>query len=756
MKKKSRATPRPTTTVPEARAKPDEAKPVPQPGIPGRALRTEDPTSSLLKRKDLEIFQECADGAVLTTDQGIPISQTDDSLKAGSRGPSLLEDFHLREKITRFDHERIPERVVHARGSGAHGFFRVYESLEDVTCADFLCNPDLRTPVFVRFSTVVGSRGSSDLARDVRGFATKFYTRQGNFDLVGNNMPVFFIQDGIKFPDLVHAVKPEPHNEMPQAASAHDTFWDFVAGVPETLHMVMWVMSDRALPRSYRMMEGFGVHTFRLINARGESVLCKFHWKPVLGAHSIVWEEAQMISGMDPDFHRRDLWDSIESGNYPEYELGLQLIPEDDVLALGFDLLDPTKLVPEELVPVRRVGRLTLNQNPKNFFAETEQVAYCVANVVPGVDFTNDPLMQARLFSYLDTQLTRLGGPNFAEIPINRPLAPVHNHQQDGFGRRTIPTARALYHPNTIEGNLPALGTPAESFRSMPEELRGNKERLRSETFADHYSQARMFLQSQSKPERQHLIDACRFELGKVERLAIRERVVFHFTQIDEAFAAEVARVVGVSLPVQGMVVDKAALGSAKNRSRTSPALSLARQPRESIRTRKIAVLAAPGVRGSDVEGAMRQLGGQGAVIEVISLALGPILSAEGRPIDVDKSLLTTSSVLYDAVFLPGGKASVHSLKEVPEVADFLAQAFRHAKPIAAAHEGIDLLHAASLPGLSKPKDARTKSTESRQGIVTTRGDDTEAFFDAFATAIQHHRHFDRGIFDKSAQKSAR
>src|SRR5688572_17964163 len=323
------------------------------------------------KHEDLELFRQREPRAVLTTDQGIPIPHTDDSLKAGPRGATLLVDFHLREKITRFDHERIPERVVHARGSGAHGYFQVYEPLEALTTAQFLNDTRQRTPVFVRFSTVVGSRGSSDLARDVRGFATRFYTRDGNFDLVGNNMPVFFIQDGMKFPDLVHAVKPEPHHEMPQAASAHDTFWDFVSLVPETMHMVMWVMSDRALPRSYRMMEGFGVHTFRLVNAAGESVLCKFHWKPLLGAHSIVWEEAQMISGMDPDFHRRDLWDSIESGNYPEYELGLQVIPEDDALTLGFDLLDPTKLVPEELVPIRRVGRLTLNQNPKNFFAET-------------------------------------------------------------------------------------------------------------------------------------------------------------------------------------------------------------------------------------------------------------------------------------------------------------------------------------------------------------------------------------------------
>jgi catalase len=532
------------------------------------------------KHEDLELERERDLRSPLTTDQGVPIPHTDDSLKAGPRGPTLLEDFHLREKITRFDHERIPERVVHARGSGAHGFFQVYESLAELTSADFLCDPSAKTPVFVRFSTVVGSRGSSDLARDVRGFATKFYTRQGNFDLVGNNMPVFFIQDGMKFPDLVHAVKPEPHNEMPQAASAHDTFWDFVSLVPETLHMVLWVMSDRGLPRSYRMMEGFGVHTFRLVNAAGKAVLCKFHWKPLLGAHSIVWDEAQKISGKDPDFHRRDLWDAIASGNYPEYELGLQIVAEKDELAYGFDLLDPTKLLPEELVPVRRVGKLTLDRNPQNFFAEVEQVAFCVGNIVPGIDFTNDPLMQARLFSYLDTQLTRLGGPNFAELPINRPIAPVNNHQQDGFARTGIPTARALYHPNSIEANRPLPASPGAGFRHFAERLQGTKTRERSETFLDHFSQARMFLFSQSPAERTHLVDACRFELSKVERLAIRERVLSLFARIDEDFAAEIATAIGVAVPIAATPSPGASRSrDGASRARTSPALSRGNQP---------------------------------------------------------------------------------------------------------------------------------------------------------------------------------
>src|SRR6187455_59570 len=395
------------------------------------------------KLTDLQQNKEDSTGQFLTTNQGVRVNDDQNSLKAGERGPSLLEDFILREKITHFDHERIPERVVHARGSAAHGIFRLHEDMSRYTSAGFLCDTNRETPVFVRFSTVAGSRGSSDLARDVRGFAVKFYTDAGNFDLVGNNIPVFFIQDAVKFPDLVHAVKPEPHNEMPQAASAHDTFWDFISLMPESMHMIMWVMSDRAIPRSYRMMEGFGVHTFRFINEAGESHFVKFHWKPLLGVHSVAWDEAQKISGKDPDFHRRDLWEAIENGIFPEWELGVQIVEEKDEHNFAFDLLDPTKIIPEELVPVRRIGRLTLNRNPDNFFAETEQVAFHVGHVVPGIDFTNDPLMQGRLFSYLDTQLKRLGGANFHEIPINRSIAEVHNNQRDGFMRQTINKSRA-------------------------------------------------------------------------------------------------------------------------------------------------------------------------------------------------------------------------------------------------------------------------------------------------------------------------
>ncbi|MFD0856121.1 catalase, partial [Actinomadura adrarensis] len=410
------------------------------------------------KQRQLDEFRVDPTDKQLTTDQGIVVDDTDNSVTVGDRGPTLMEDFHMREKITHFDHERIPERVVHARGAGAYGEFRVYDSsLSEFTAAEFLTDPSLVTPVFVRFSTVAGSRGSADTVRDVRGFATKFYTRQGNFDLVGNNIPVFFIQDGIKFPDFVHAVKPEPHNEIPQAQSAHDTFWDFVQLQPEIMHMVMWVMSDRALPRSYAMMQGFGVHTFRFVNARGRATFVKFHWKPKLGTHSLDWDETQKIAGKDPDFNRRDLWDSIEAGVFPEYELGVQLVPEADEHKFDFDLLDPTKIIPEEEVPVRPVGKLVLNRNPQNFFAETEQVAFHLGNIVPGIDFTNDPLLQARLFSYLDTQLIRLGGPNFPQIPVNRPVAPMTNHHRDGYHQMYIHESRASYHPNTTGGGCPVV-----------------------------------------------------------------------------------------------------------------------------------------------------------------------------------------------------------------------------------------------------------------------------------------------------------
>jgi catalase len=695
------------------------------------------------KNQSLESFREYPQDTTLTTDQGVRIEQTDDSLHAGSRGPTLLEDFHLREKIMRFDHERIPERVVHARGAAAHGVFQVYESLEEITRARFLCDPALKTAVFTRFSTVAGSRGSADTVRDVRGFATKFYTQEGNFDLVGNNMPVFFIQDAIKFLDFVHAVKPEPHNEMPQAASAHDTLWDFVSLQPETMHMMMWLMSDRALPRSYRMMEGFGVHTFRLVNRKGKARLCKFHWKPLLGVHSLVWDEAQKLAGKDPDFNRRDLWDAIEAGDFAEYELGLQIIEEKDELTFGFDLLDATKLLPEEMVPVRRVGKLTLNRNPQNFFAETEQVAFCIGNVVPGIDFTNDPLLQGRLFSYLDTQLTRLGGPNFAQIPINRPVAPVHNHQQDGFGQQMIPTGRTLYHPNSIGGGCPFLATEGEGYVHYAERVDGNKIRARSDSFKDHYSQARMFLKSQSAPEREHLVEACQFELGKVERMEIRERVVEQFRNIDETFAREVAGGIGVALPATREKTAQPAAAKGKHALSASPALSLANTVKDSIRTRCVAVLAAEGVSAADIKQLKTALAREGARMEVIAKFLGPINCDDKSSIEADKSHLTAASVFYDAVFVPGGEASVLAMTKQGDAIHFVQEAFRHCKTLGAMGAGVQLLAAANLPGIDLANEGAKSKVMSHKGVVSSRSDIKSAVRE-FVDAIKQHRHFDR------------
>lgn len=565
------------------------------------------------KDQQLEAYRVDIEGTHLTTDQGVRVDSTDDSLAAGERGPTLLEDFHLREKMTHFDHERIPERVVHARGAGAYGYFEAYESMADVTVADFLAEPGRRTPVFVRFSTVGGSRGSADTVRDVRGFATKFYTRQGNYDLVGNNMPVFFIQDGIKFPDFVHAVKPEPHNEIPQAASAHDTFWDFIGLQPESLHMVMWLMSDRALPRSYRMMEGFGVHTFRFVDAEGRGTFVKFHWKPLLGVHSLVWDEAQKTSGKDPDFNRRDLWKSIESGQYPEWELGVQLVPEEDEFKFDFDLLDATKLIPEEQVPVRRIGKLVLDRNPDNFFAETEQVAFHTANIVPGIDFTNDPLLQARNFSYLDTQLIRLGGPNFAQIPVNRPVAPVANNHRDGYHQHQIYRTQSSYSPNTIGGGCPAVGGDGEVFRHYQQRVEGHTIRNRSESFKEYYNQATLFWNSMSAPEKEHIVAAFQFELGKVERKYIRERVVEHLNRIDHELAFAVATGVGVEPPAKA---------DRPNHGKSSPALSQVR-PGGPIDTRMVAVLAADGVDEVHVNALVENLAGFGLLPEVLGLRDG-------------------------------------------------------------------------------------------------------------------------------------
>lgn len=706
------------------------------------------------KTDSLQQHTEDSQGQFLTTNQGVKVNDDQNSLKAGERGPSLLEDFILREKITHFDHERIPERVVHARGSAAHGVFRVTEDLSKLTKANFLKDTSTETPVFVRFSTVAGSRGSTDLARDVRGFAVKFYTEEGNFDLVGNNMPVFFIQDAIKFPDLVHAVKPEPHNEMPQAASAHDTFWDFISNTPESAHMVMWLMSDRALPRSYRMMEGFGVHTFRLINAEGKSSFVKFHWKPLLGVHSVAWDEAQNISGKDPDFHRRDLWEAIENGDFPQWQLGLQIVPEEDEHKFDFDLLDPTKLIPEELVPVRVVGTLTLNRNPDNFFAETEQVAFHIGNVVPGIDFTNDPLLQGRLFSYTDTQLLRLGGPNFHEIPINRPLEAVHNNQRDGLMRQTINRGKTAHSPNTMSSGCPfQAGMMKGGFTSFPEKIDAHKIRERSESFFDHFSQAKLFFNSQSEPEQNHLTDALCFELGKVETIAVRERMLNFLLQIDESLAAAVAYKLGMHIPkeLSTQLNQNVPADADPERYRSivkegslarSKALSMANTVKDSIATRKIAILAADGVNEDNLLAVKEAIEAEGALCDVIAPRLGFISGRNDTDIPVDKSLLTTASVFFDAVYVPGGINSVATLEADPDAIHFLNEAFKHCKAIAADDDALQVLEATYFARkLPEDNDDDTVNTE---GIII--GIDAGEIGRQFIEAIKQHRFWDREV----------
>jgi catalase len=706
------------------------------------------------KTAKLEAFVADDRGEKLTTNHGVKINDDQNSLKAGDRGATLLEDFILREKITHFDHERIPERVVHARGSGAHGVFKVYEDMSDVTRAAFLCDPGQETPVFVRFSTVAGSRGSTDLARDVRGFAVKFYTQEGNFDLVGNNMPVFFIQDAVKFPDLVHAVKPEPDNEMPQAASAHDTFWDFISFMPESAHMIMWVMSDRALPRSYRMMEGFGVHTFRFVNASGVSSFVKFHWKPLLGVHSVAWDEAQNISGKDPDFHRRDLWDAIEAGAFPEWELGVQIVAEEDEFKFGFDLLDPTKLIPEEMVPVQRIGKMTLNRNPDNFFAETEQVAFHVGHVVPGIDFTNDPLLQGRLFSYTDTQLIRLGGPNFHEIPINRPVVPIHNNQRDGYMRQTINRGKTSYGPNGIAANDPQQAKAAEGgFVSYNERIDAKKIRARSRSFFDHFSQARLFFNSQSEAEKNHLIDALSFELGKVKMVVIRERMLGMLNHVDKGLAAAVAYALGLHVPTIPLTELNGSIPADADPADYTPeqkegelakseALSMAGTLKDSIATRKIAILAADGVDGKSLSKVKDALVAQGATVHIIAPKLGTILSQEDQQIDVDESFLTAASVLYDAVYLPGGTNSSATLEAEANAVHFLNEAFKHCKAIAADATAIQVLEATYF--YKKLPDEYSEETVLREGVMVS--DDLSSLVELFIRMIAQHRFWDREV----------
>jgi catalase len=675
----------------------------------------------------LDAFRVDSTGTNLTTSVGVPIADDQNSLRAGERGPTLLEDFALIEKIQHFDHERIPERVVHARGSGAHGFFQVYEPMAKYTRAAFLNDPTVKTPVFVRFSTVGGFRGSADTARDVRGFAVKFYTTEGNYDLVGNNMPVFFIQDAIKFPDFVHAVKPEPHHEMPQASSAHDTFYDFCGLTPESAHTVMWLMSGRAIPRSYRMMEGFGIHTYRLIDAKGKATFVKFHWKPLLGAHALVWDEAQKLMGADSDFHRRDLYEAIESGAFPEWEFGVQLIDEKMADGFAFDILDPTKLVPEELVPVRRIGKMTLDRNPDSFFSETEQVAFGTMHVVPGIDFSNDPLLQGRNFSYQDTQLSRLGGPNFNQLPINRPQCPFHNNQRDGMHQMQIPIGRSAYDPNSTGDHFPQE-SPA-GFRSYLEPIAGDKRRVRAESFKDHFSQAKLFFNSQSDIEKQQIVDAFSFELAKCETPAIRERFVADILRnIDPRLTSDVCAKLGLPVPKKGKA--PAAPQAAGQTVELSPALSMVgTQPADGIATRKIAILAGDGVDGAAISAMKAALMKAGAVPHVLGPHLGSLAGVNGD-VAVDHALVTMPSVVYDAVFVPGGKASVQSLLADGGAVHFVSEAFKHAKAIAASGEGKSLLRAAGV-------------ADGASGVVV--GDTvSETLVTGFIAAIAQHRAWDR------------
>ncbi|SDG00825.1 catalase [Pseudomonas seleniipraecipitans] len=634
-------------------------------------------------------------GQGMTTNLGVPIGDNQSSLKAGLRGPALLKDFILREKITHFDHERIPERIVHARGSAAHGYFETYDSLQDLTCASLFAEAGKQTPVFVRFSTVAGERGSKDTARDARGFAVKFYTDQGNWDLVGNNIPVFFIQDAMKFPDLVHAVKPEPHHGMPQAASAHDTFWDFISLMPESAHMIMWVMSDRGIPRSYRMMQGFGVHSFRFVNAAGESHFVKFHWSPKLGTHSHVWDEAVKISGADPDFHRRDLWEAIEAGEYPEWELGVQIISEADAESFSFDILDSTKLIPEELVPVRPIGRMVLNRNPDNFFAETEQVAFCTAHVVPGIDFSNDPLLAGRIHSYVDTQITRLGGANFQELPINAPVVPVHNNQRDGMHRQTIHRGRVAYEPNSLAGGCP-FQNGEMGYMSFPEPVQGNETRGKPEKFAEHYNQASLFFNSQAPHEQQHIIDALRFELSKVTVPGIRVRTVAMLRNISDTLAQGVADGLGMPLPEPLPRANPEPIAAEID---NSPALSLLARPGDgSIRTRQVAILLAGGVDATSLQAVSAALQAEGAVVRLVGPRVGPFTAADGSVIEADCSLENQPAPLFDALVVPDGKEASNMLQADGRALEFVRDSFRHGKTILAVGAGSTLLEKADVP----------------------------------------------------------
>ncbi|MGA0609343.1 catalase [Caldimonas sp. KR1-144] len=684
-------------------------------------------------------------GQALTTAQGVRIADNQHSLRAGLRGPTLLEDFVLLEKVMHFDHERIPERVVHARGSGAHGYFECTQSLDEYTAAAPFAFEGKRTPVFVRFSTVAGERGSTDLARDVRGFAVKFYTDEGIWDLVGNNMPVFFIQDAMKFPDLVHALKPEPHHAMPQAASAHDTFWDFVSLMPESTHMLMWLMSDRAIPRSYRMMQGFGVHTFRFVNKLGEATLVKFHWTPLAGTHSLVWDEAVKLSGADPDFHRRDLWEAIEAGNFARWDLQLQLFSEEEAEAFSFDVLDPTKLVPEELVPLRTVGRLVLDRNPDNFFAETEQVAFCTSHVVPGIDFTNDPLLQGRNFSYQDTQLTRLGGPNFHEIPINASLAQTHNNQRDGLHRQAIHRGRVSYEPNSLGGGCP-FQAGLRGFASLALPVAGDKLRAKPEKFADHYTQARLFWASQSPIEQRHIVAAYAFELTKVQTPAVRERVVSMLANVHAELAAGVAAALGIAVPQpMPMAIDE----EPQPEVTVSQGLSLLARPGDGeITGRRVALLAAEGLVSRELMGVHAALLAAKAAPRFVASRLGRIDGSEEVAVDAEITFEAAPSAVWDAVVVPDlGERDGASAVAEPLV-DFVRDQYRHGKPILMLGANESLAAACGLqrflPDGQPDPGIVICGVDTDAELGNDEPLDVTAAIAAFEKAIAAHRHHER------------
>ena len=659
-----------------------------------------------------------ADGNSLTTNQGVRLSDDDNSLKAGPAGPTLMEDFHFREKMTHFDHEKMPERIVHPRGSGAHGYFQMYKPLTQYSKAAVFTDPAVKTPVFVRFSNVNGSLGTADTIRDARGFATKFYTKDGVWDLVGNNIPVFFIQDAIKFPDLVHAFHPEPDHDMPSGSTAHNSFWDFISLTPESMHMVMWVMSDRAIPRSYRMMDGFGVHTFRLINDQGKSTFVKFHWKPLLGVRSLVWDEAQKLTGVDPDFHRRDLWEAIEKGAFPEYELALQLLPEEDKDKAPFDILDPTKLWPEDQFPLQRVGKLTLNRNPDNFFAETEEVAFHPGHVVSGIDVSDDPLLQGRLFSYLDTQLNRFGTPNFVQLPINQSKSAVNNFQQDGMMRFGNRAGKANYEPNSINGA--PKETPAEKggYVHYPAKVEGSKVRERSKSFGDHYTQAALFFNSLSVTEREHIRQALQFELGKVTKKDVQQRMIDHLSKVDQQLATLVGTYLGIKAPAGQ---DSTKVGKAKG-------LSQEEGPKGSIKSLKIAILAADGVNSADLTRMEAALKEKGATAELVAPHLGVLRGTSSDALRIDKSLATAASVMYDALYVPNGKESLEQLQGDADARQFVREAYNHGKAIAVGQDGVDLLKSVGI--------------NSAPGVVL--GKSGSDFLNLFVEAIGQQRHWNR------------